>query len=46
MDVAEILRKRFMPEVGVKDIRISTEQINTSEGGTTNVSAIEITLGK
>jgi DNA-binding protein Alba len=35
-----------MPEVGVKEIKISTEQINTSEGGTTNVSAMEITIGK
>jgi len=46
VDAAEILRKRFMPQVGVKDIRISTEQLNTSEGGTANVSAIEITMGK
>ena len=45
VDVAEILRKRFMPEVGVKDIRICTEQINTSEGAR-NVSAMEIIIGK
>jgi len=34
-----------MPEVGVKEIRISTEQIKTPEGAT-NVSAMEIIIGK
>jgi DNA-binding protein len=43
VDVAEIVRKRFLPDVDVKDIRISTEQVS-SEQGTANVSAIEITL--
>ncbi|WP_290598256.1 MULTISPECIES: DNA-binding protein Alba [unclassified Archaeoglobus] len=45
VDVAEIVRKRFLPDVEVKDIQISTEQID-SEQGTVNVSAIEITLAK
>lgn len=46
VDVAEILRNRFMSSVTVKDIKISTEQINTAEGGTANVSAVEISLGE
>lgn len=46
VDVAEILRNRFMSSVDVKDIKISTEQINTAEGGTANVSAVEISLGQ
>jgi len=46
VDVAEILRTRFVSDLKVKDIKISTEQIKESEGGTANVSAIEITLGK
>ncbi|MHA1238630.1 MAG: DNA-binding protein Alba [Candidatus Odinarchaeia archaeon] len=46
VDVAEILRNRFMPNVNIKDIKISTEQINTAEGGTANVSAIEIAIAK
>ncbi|MEM3525829.1 MAG: DNA-binding protein Alba [Candidatus Jordarchaeaceae archaeon] len=46
VDVAEILRTRFMSDLKVKDIKISTEQIKESEGSTANVSAIEITLGK
>ena len=45
VDVAEIVRKRFLPDVDVKDIKISTEQIE-SEQGTANVSAIEIVLAK
>lgn len=43
VDVAEIVRKRFLPDVDIKDIKISTEQV-TGEQGTANVSAIEITL--
>jgi archaea-specific DNA-binding protein len=45
VDVAEIARKRFLTEVDVKDIAISTESLST-ETGETNVSAIEITVGK
>jgi DNA-binding protein len=45
VDVAEIARKRFLTEVNVKDISISTESLST-ETGNTNVSAIEITVGK
>ena len=46
VDVAEILRTRFMNDLKIKDIKIGTETINTSEGDTANVSAIEITLGR
>jgi len=45
VDVAEIVRKRFLPNVEVKDIQISTEKIE-SEQGEANVSAIEIILAK
>jgi len=45
VDVAEISRKRFLTEVDVKDIAISTESLPT-ETGETNVSAIEITVAK
>ncbi|AIY90108.1 DNA-binding protein Alba [Geoglobus acetivorans] len=45
VDVAEIVRKRFLPDVEVKDIKISTEKVE-SEQGEANVSAIEIVLGK
>jgi DNA-binding protein len=45
VDVAEISRNRFLSEVSVKDIAISTESLST-ETGETNVSAIEITVAK
>ena len=45
VDVAEVSRSRFLPDVTVKGISISTEVLNTDRGET-NVSAIEIALGK
>jgi DNA-binding protein len=45
VDVAEVSRSRFLGDVSVKDIQISTETLNTDRGET-NVSAIEIVLGK
>jgi DNA-binding protein len=45
VDVAEVSRSRFLADVTVKSISISTEVLNT-ERGETNVSAIEIVLGK
>ena len=46
VDVAEIVRNRFIPDAKVKDIQIGTESITTEEGTTINVSSIEITLTK
>ena len=45
VDVAEVSRSRFLPDVTVKSISISTETLNTDKGET-NVSAIEIILAK
>lgn len=45
VDVAEVSRSRFLADVLVKGINISTEILNTDRGET-NVSAIEIILGK
>ena len=46
VDTAEIIRNRFVTDAVIKDIKISTEQIERNEGGTANVSAIEIVIGK
>lgn len=46
VDTAEIIRNRFVTDAKIKDIQISTEQIERTEGGTANVSAIEITISK
>lgn len=45
VDVAEIIRNKFLTDVKIKDIRVSTEEIKT-EQGTAKVSAIEIVLAK
>ncbi len=46
VDIAEITRNRFLPELKVSDIKIGTEEMTTKEGTKTNVSTIEITLKK
>jgi DNA-binding protein len=46
VDAAEITRNRFMPNVVVKNITISTEAIPNEEGKTVNVSSMEIVLAK
>jgi len=45
VDVVEIVRRRFLPDVKIESIDIGTEQIQSSNRNTpTNVSTIEITL--
>ncbi len=46
VDVAEVVRNRFVTEARVKDISISTEVLETKDGEKINVSSIEITLAK
>lgn len=46
VDVAEIVRNRFMPDAKIKDIGISTEELTSEDGSKSKVSAIEITLAK
>ncbi|MDH5460513.1 MAG: DNA-binding protein Alba [Candidatus Bathyarchaeota archaeon] len=48
VDVVEVTRRRFMPDLKVKNIGIGTEQLAPFEEGgqPTNVSTIEITLVK
>jgi len=45
VDVAEIVRQRFVKDIKAKDIRISTESVEGKDGPL-NVSAIEITVSK
>ena len=46
VDAAEIARNRFMEDVTVENISIDTEEIESEEGGSRNVSSIEIVLTK
>ncbi len=46
VDVVEIVRRRFLPDVKIGNIDIGTQQLQRAEEGGTlsNVSTIEITL--
>ncbi|MDL2270450.1 DNA-binding protein Alba [Methanobrevibacter sp. OttesenSCG-928-I08] len=46
VDVAEIVRNRFIPESDVGSIEISTEEITNNEDVQTNVSTIAIQIKK
>ncbi len=46
VDVAEIVRNRFITEAEIGAIDISTEEVSNREGSNSNVSAIEIQLSK
>jgi DNA-binding protein len=42
VDVVEVLRNRFMPNAEVVKIEICTDQIDTDDRGSSNVSTIDI----
>ena len=44
VDVAEIVRRRFMKDLKINKITIGTEELQQEEGGTKNVSTMEIML--
>lgn len=48
VDVCEIVKRRFLPDVKIKGVAIGTQQMPPREGeegrGPSNVSTIEITL--
>ena len=46
VDVAEIVRNRFVTDTAIDDIQISTENLEGEEGRTSNVSSIEIFMKK
>jgi DNA-binding protein len=46
VDVAEIVRNRFLPNVDINDIKIDTEELDSEQGRKINVSTIEIVLAK
>ena len=46
VDVAEIVRDRFVEDAEIDDITIGTDEIETDEGDELNVSSIQIDLSK
>lgn len=48
IDVVEVVRRRFLPDVKVAKINIGTDQLSAKEegNGPSNISTIEITLAR
>ena len=46
VDTVELLRRVFIKDLQLQDIKIGTEEVTRSEGQKTNVSTIEITVTK
>ncbi len=44
VDVAEVVKRRFMKDLKASKITIGTEELQQEEGGTRNVSTMEIVL--
>jgi len=46
VDVAEIVKNKFITNTEIKDVRIGTEEVESEQGEKLNVSSIEIILSK
>ncbi len=46
VDTIELLRRAFVKDLGLRNIQIGTEEMTREEGQKSNVSTIEITVGK
>lgn len=46
VDVAEVVRNKFISDLNVKDIKIGTEQLENEDGSPRNISNISVILAK
>jgi DNA-binding protein len=46
VDVEEMLKNRFLPEIKVKEVKLGTDVVENEEGKPINLSTIEIVLTK
>lgn len=46
VDVAEIVKNKFVTDTEIKNVNIGTEEVESEQGEKLNVSSIEIILGK
>ena len=46
VDTVELLRRAFVKDLTIKEIKLGTEEITREEGRKSNVSTMEITLAK
>jgi DNA-binding protein Alba len=46
VDTVELLRRSFVKDLGLKEIKLGTEEMTREQGRKSNVSTIEITVAK
>ncbi|WP_421078254.1 DNA-binding protein Alba [Methanothermococcus sp. Ax23] len=46
VDVEEMVKNRFLPDIKVEEIKLGTDQVQNEDGKTVNISTIEIVLSK
>lgn len=46
VDVAEIVRTRFVPQAKYRDVQLDTERVKGEDGTTTEIPAVRIRLGR
>lgn len=46
VDVAEIVKNKFLRDTEIKNVNIGTEEVENDSGDKLNISSIEIILGK
>lgn len=46
VDVEEIVKHRFMPDIKIKEVRVTTEKLQSHDGRESNVSSLELVLSK
>jgi len=46
VDTVELLRRSFVKDVGIKEIKLGTQEMTREQGRRSNVSTIEITVAK
>jgi DNA-binding protein len=46
VDVAEIVKNKFLRDTEIKNVNIGTEEVENDSGEKLNISSIEIILGK
>ena len=46
VDVEEMVKNRFLPDIKVEEIKLGTDQVQNEDGKTVNISTIVIVLSK
>ena len=46
VDVTQILKNRFMPDLRITDVKLATEEVENEDGSKSRVSSMTVTLSK